>query len=224
MDIKTININNVDYSIGNDNKGLTDGIKNALILLGQNVSYKNENGDDIYANLLRELNADELEYTSLCENYSPNLAAFTFPTVYVDFSRGDYIEAVIDREHFTQNGGQLFSVGENISTWGGWNYHIPAFPSTTSTDYDLSINVFAGTVNNRSIKYKKNGEDYLIIQIRSNGLYINGVKIFADDDTNEAAWLAHFTPSIGIQIGSSEGKVRSDALYKHVRIYRGTGS
>lgn len=224
-DITTIDLNGTTYEVGS-NKGLTDGIKNALIILGQSVSYKDATGKNAYANLVSELTADELSYTSLCENYSPNLASFSFPTVYVDFDAGDYIEAVIDRSAYTQRGGNLLSIGTAIDTWGGWCYHIPAYPSDEPVPYPggqqtLSLNVFAGSTSARSVVYLDNEEDYLVFQIKNTGLYVNGVKIFADDDANELAWLSHYTPSTGITIGSTQGNVRSDALYKYVRIYRG---
>lgn len=218
--IKSIDVNGATYDVGG-NKGLTDGIKNALIILGQSVSYKDSTGQNAYANLVGELTADELSYTSLCENYSPNLAKFSFPTVYVDFDAGDYIEAVIDRSAYTQEEGDLLSIGTAIDTWGGWCYHILALPVDSESYYTLSLNVFAGSTSARSVVYQDNREDYLVFQIKNTGLYVNGVKIFADDDANELAWLSHYTPSTGITIGSTQGKTRSDALYKYVRIYRG---
>ncbi len=214
-------VNGIEIT-GGAGSGFTDDIKNALTICLQNVAWKNGNGDTYLGALVSAMNSEPLEYTTVCENYSPNSASFSFGPFFLDFENGDYIEALIDCTNFTVAGGMLFSAGLNISTWGGWNWHIPAQPTNTTQNYDMSISAFAGSESARDAAYPKCGEDLRLLKITKDNIFLNNEPVYSTG-TNHKALVAHITSSTGVYIGSTQGNARSNALYKYVRIYRGSG-
>lgn len=219
--LKHLNINNISYDFGGSGNGFTDDIKNNLTICLQNVAWKNGNGDLFIDALVNSMNSEPLDYTGVCENYEPNGASFSFGPFTLDFENGDYIEALIDTTNFNIANGMLLSVGTSIGIWGGWNWHIIGQQTGTTLDYDMSMSAFAGSQSARDAQYKTAGENFRLLKITEDNMYLNNVPVFTLG-TNHRALVEHITPSTAIYIGSTQGNNRSNALYKYVRIYRGS--
>lgn len=220
MDIANVKLNGITYGFGG---GLTTDVKNALLNCLYQLSWETDDGDTYINALITAMDSTPLEYTGVCENYSPDGNSFSFGAFNIDFANGDYVEALVDVSQLTLDGGILLSVGTGIGTWGGYNWHITAYKDKNPTaNYDTSVSAFAGTVGNRDADYMTAGTYLRLIQIKADGLYLNGTK--ANFGTNHANLVSYITPTTNIYIGSTQGKTRSDALYKYIRIYRGNNN
>lgn len=148
----------------------------------------------------------------LWENYSPNGVGFT-KDVAIDFAAGDYIEAEIDLTNVTETT-TILSVGKAIAAWKGCNVHIcyhsggkmEAASITTTGEQNSWRNMsFTDTV--AKIKISKDGvwcNDVAITKDIVNSNYLTNFDEFANSDT--------------LQVGATEGNVKSVATYNYVKI------
>lgn len=215
--LTNLNLNGNLFDLGS---GFTNDVKNCLTICLYKLAWNTEDADVYINNLINAMNTTPLDYTTVVENYEPDGNPFSFGSFYIDFENGDYVEALIDTTDFTINGGILLSVGTQINLWGGYNWHFPSYPTHTIQAYDTGCNAFAGSVSDRDVTYYKSGEDFRLIKIDKNNVYVNGYPVF-DTTVNHSALVDAITPNTQIYIGSTQGNARSNALYKYIRIYRG---
>lgn len=178
--------------------------------------------------LINTGNGSSFEYT----NTGYDISSQTF------FLEADLSD--VDLTHILEN---IISIGNDVGNWAvsnniinGVNMHIyfPATANVTTIQADLTYRTNSNYV---STKVKKTldleNTKLLRIALNSNGLYINGAKIFdsvgiganvTPNPNNVATFLPTFfnyweTNNLEVSIGSLEGSNRSNANYSEIKIY-----
>jgi len=171
--------------------------------------------------------------------YAPNAAKFSDPITGLDFSKGDYIEALMDVSSLNRIKQNIISIGENIKIWntnndGTYNLHI-YFPNAEGDRRVRFSAVIGEKVNNNTrrtmgtVKQAIPDETNLLIRFDKYGFWVNGDLVEDGDfdivderpaNTYTGRFMEHFNSGpVNIQIGSMEGNTRSYAVYKYV-MYR----
>lgn len=143
----------------------------------------------------------------LRENYSPNGSAWSDSTS-INFEKGDYIEISVDVSNVIPgNLENIISVGDNISGWYQKiaGYHLYYNAGTESGT--VEVNCFENLMHISRDFVTVTGTT-LLIKIDKSGIYVNNNLV----TTNDA--LPYVTK---IQIGSTEGSVRSHATYNYIK-------
>lgn len=148
--------------------------------------------------------------TSLLKDYTPNGSSFTKSTS-VDFSKQSF-KAVLDLStcQSTTEWENVLSIGEDLQGPNGWGgvYVIHLFYTKSSST--LQINCFNTSQSHREDISGISGET--TIELKSTGLYINGVQRCEADAVSGILSLS------SILYGSTQGNVRSWATYKEVSL------
>lgn len=155
-----------------------------------------------------------------------------------------YLEADLSSVDLTDVFEDIISLGNDIDNWlvsknkiKGANLHIyyPAVEQTKSIEIDITYVTEQSTQEKARLQKVLNlGKSNLLrIAFNSNGLYVNGEKIFdetgkgsnVDSQPNDLiAFLATYfdcfkTNDFSFDIGSTEGDNRSSAIYNEIKIY-----
>lgn len=165
--------------------------------------------------------------TVLYEDYSPNGESFIQTVEDIDFAAGDYIEAEIDISTCANSMENILSFGTSIASWNNTaNIHC----------YNNSSNAIQiGAVNTTKYSTATNissPNGICVIRLDKNGVYVNGTLLTAErfnkaqgaaEDPTGAVYTSvmEVIPTLStIEIGSAEGKVRSNATYNYIKVLR----
>lgn len=145
----------------------------------------------------------------LRENYSPAGASW-IDTATLDLNNGDYIEVSVNLSSCTNATENILSVGDTIGSWSQnvAGYHVYYSPNYSSGGV-LQINALIGSTHNR--KEINITSHPTIIRIEASGMYVDGTKVQTNSRLSEVS---------NLQIGSTEGSVRSKAVYNYIKVYK----
>lgn len=142
------------------------------------------------------------------EDYSPNGAKWVDATN-INFEKGDYIELSIDVSTILPGSGleNIISVGDNISGWyqkiSGYHLYYEAGTDSGIVEVNCFENLMHISRDRIAVREKT-----LVIKIDKTGIYINDDLITTNDTISYVS---------KIQIGSTEGSVRSTATYNYIK-------
>lgn len=165
--------------------------------------------------------------TCLYQDYSPNGTAFS-QRIDADFSRGDYMEALIDLSACLHDLENVLSIGATPTEWGGWvlhTYYSPASKTLRIMALGSNYSEYSGyervlTGNSVLLRYDKDGisvDGELLTQTDFNfkldsggdetGMYYP--QVFLNWNTDNTIGLA-----------SAEGAIRFYGTYRYIGIVR----
>ena len=148
--------------------------------------------------------------TDILTDYTPNGTSFSYQTA-IDFQKQSF-RAVLDLStcQSTTTNENVLSIGEDLqgtSDWGNANVIHLFYTKSSNT---LQVNCFNGGASYTYRENHTNISGETTIELNSNGLYLNGLKIC------DASNFSNILSLSSIKYGSTQGSTRSWATYKTV--------
>ena len=153
------------------------------------------------------------------DGYKPAGQAFGWTTD-IDWNTQKLV-AALDVTGCTGENENILSVGQDISAWEGETFHL----YYTRSSNTLQVN-YCTTSGNPIRMQKVVDADELLVEItKAGGITVNGEAwnyknndSYSGDLTEDMSVYANLWALTSIQVGSKEGKTRSNATYKYVRV------
>lgn len=169
-----------------------------------------------------EPEVDDVKYTLLRENYSPNGEKWSDSVSGVNWEANEPIVASIDLTNCTGSKENIFSVCEDVSLWKTVGIHLYYTASTK----ELIINYVDSYGGNG---YYANTltltDNNLLLAFTNEGVKVNGKLVplptHGTDNTSYPIDIINKVCALEtVQIGSSEGNSRSNATYECVKVVK----
>lgn len=123
-----------------------------------------------------------------------------------------FADITLDDSSANQN---IISIGQAIESWTGRGVRLHCYYPKSLTNstgiLDMELNSNVATIGNVTITNNK-----LRMALNANGIYANGTKVV---NLSEHVSFTSFVAQKTAQIGSLEGRIRSNATYNEIRIY-----
>ena len=153
---------------------------------------------------------------SLLTNYTPNGASFKYETA-INFQKQSF-KAVLDLSTCDDSKANenVLSIGDDLQGANGWGSVNVIHLFYTKSNNNLELDCFdPGSRTHYEILKNISGE--LTIELKSDGLYINGVQ------RCDASAVSNILAMSSILYGSTQGNTRSWATYKEISLEDVTG-
>lgn len=153
---------------------------------------------------------------SLLTNYTPNGASFKYETA-INFQKQSF-KAVLDLSTCDDSKANenVLSIGDDLQGANGWGGVNVIHLFYTKSNNNLELDCFdPGSRTHYEILKNISGE--LTIELKSDGLYINGVQ------RCDASAVSNILAMSSILYGSTQGNTRSWATYKEISLEDVTG-
>ena len=201
-----------------NNEKVVTVINGVLNYEGNGECNVNATCNNIIANSNVICNVTGLTTSTIHSDYSPNGTSWSNNISSFNFANNDYIMAKIDLTVANTNivNQNVLSVGSTIDDWGGNNIHFYYTP--TNKTLEIAVVQTAGVFAKAQILINEN---YLLIKINKNGIFINNELIaqdMYDIPNNYTNGIDKILALNTFDIGSKQGDNRATTHYNYVKV------
>lgn len=165
-------------------------------------------------------------------NYSPNSAKWCDIVEYLDFSRGDFLEAQVGTLDYSVKKSGVLSIGNHINMWtdadGNYIFHLYSGDTTGSRKLRSNIIKNKKAVVALGSSDKNHPDPTVTICFYKDGLFVDGKE--GNEDGGFLSWsknntdyrdvVSYLNEQNTLEIGQNQGDNRSNSYYNYIRAVR----